>query len=784
MTQLNPHLVVHTRPLASERNVLKGKGYRISVLTPYLLRVEVQKNNIFTDEATQYIWNRDFPPVEFSYVSTSGNILIKTEDRCYNFEIASKKITYVYFADKDKWVRCDNRANLKGTRRTLDMKCGRVRLGNGVISKKGVAVLKDDGMILKDGEPKQRKADEKDSYIFAYGNSYRAAINDYFYMTGETPLLPRYALGNWWSRFHAYTQDEYLSLMDRFKKENIPFTVATVDMDWHWVKVNEKFNLNYKCKNPLQGEGWTGYSWNTDLFPDYKEFLRKLHEENYRVTLNLHPADGIRKFEDVYPRMAEAMGIDPKSGQTVKFDISDNKFINNYFDIVHHPYEDDGVDFWWMDWQQGKKSSLKGMDPLWILNHYHYLDNCRDGRRGLILSRFCGIGSHRYPIGFSGDYRIKWKSLKFQPEFTNRASNIGYDWWSHDIGGHMLGYSDDEMYLRWCQYGVFSPINRLHSTNFDLQGKEPWKRSETVRRIAGDYLRLRHALIPYIYTADYLTHTENIPLCEPMYFSYPNEKDAYKVPNQYKFGSELIVCPVTEKVNKKIKMAKTEVWLPEGRYTDMFTGYIYEGGRKVTMYRDIEYIPVLAKAGAIIPMSADEGNSCSNPQSLRLFVYRGNNSYSMYEDDGISMGYKSGKFVTTEFKVSENGDTVKFNICPVIGDESLIPENRKYIICFKDITDGNVIINGESYPFDKEIELNVESAVGAEIIVENARFADNGDAKENVNIVFSRYDGGNLGRMLKYYFIGKADGKEALRKAIKRSLFPKDVKRAALEKLL
>lgn len=781
---LNRHLIAVTRPLANEKNVLKGKGYRITVLTPSLVRVEIQKDGIFTDSATQYIWNRDFPAVEYSYETSGNNVLINTKNHIFNFNASSKKITHVFFADKDKWVTCNNSGNLGGTRRTLDMKKGKVKLEPGILSKTGVAVLNDDGILLVDGKLQARKTKESDVYVFAYGRNYREAINDYFYMTGSTPLLPRYVLGNWWSRYHAYTQEEYKNLMLRFEKENLPFTIATVDMDWHWTKVNEKFGTNYKAKNIVQGVGWTGYSWNTDLFPDYKEFLKWLHDKNYHVTLNLHPAEGIRSFEVMYPEMAKAMGIDPTSKKDIPFDISSDLFINNYFDIVHHPYETDGVDFWWIDWQQGKKSTLKDVDPLWALNHYHYMDNCRNGKRGVVLSRYCGIGSHRYPIGFSGDYNVSWKSLAFQPEFTNRASNIGYDWWSHDIGGHMLGYYDDEMYLRWLQYGVFSPLNRLHSSNFALQGKEPWKHSETVRRIAGEYLRLRHALIPYLYTANYITHTENRALCEPMYFSYPNKKGAYKVPNQYTFGSELIVCPITEKINKKINLAKVKVWLPKGRFTDVFTGQIYEGGKTVIMSRDLEHMPVLAKEGAIIPLSQNKGNDCSNPKHIKLLIYRGNNSYTLYEDDGITTDYKNGKFLTTEYKITENVNNIKFTICSAEGDRTLVPKDRTYTICFKDVNSGELFVDGEEKEFNEEITLNVSTEKGIEVEIKNAIYKDNGNFREQVNVIFSRYQGGNLSKALRYIGIDKITDKDKLRKAIKRTIFPKCVKIASLEKLL
>lgn len=114
------------------------------------------------------------------------------------------------------------------------------------------------------------------------------------------------------------------------------------------------------------------------------------------------------------------------------------------------------------------------LDPLWLLNHYHYQDSCKNAEGGVILSRYAGPGSHRYPVGFSGDTIISWNSLRFQPYFTATASNIGYSWWSHDIGGHMLGDYDEELQTRWLQFGVFSPITRLHSSRSPFNSKEPW----------------------------------------------------------------------------------------------------------------------------------------------------------------------------------------------------------------------------------------------------------------------------------------------------------------------
>ena len=143
-------------------------------------------------------------------------------------------------------------------------------------------------------------------------------------------------------------------------------------------------------------------SWNKKLFPDHVKFLQELHDRDLKVTLNTHPADGVRSYEKVYPEMCEKLGLDASKGHPIPFHPTDRKFMDAYFNILHRSLEDEGVDFWWPDWQQGEVSETKGIDPLWMLNHFHFLDSGRDNKRPIGFSRFPGPGGHRYPIGFSG----------------------------------------------------------------------------------------------------------------------------------------------------------------------------------------------------------------------------------------------------------------------------------------------------------------------------------------------------------------------------------------------
>lgn len=750
---------VKTDAKANENCVFIFENIRITVLFSRLIRVELSENGEFCDMPTQSVWFRNFSKPDFEIKNENNNVFIKTKDVQFFINAHNGSLKKVILSDGST-VKNFKKGNLKGTRRTLDMTYGSVPLGDGIISKSGVAVLDDsEGLVLESDGTVRPFPRKKDYYVFAFSHDYRGALVAFYDITGHTPLLPRYALGNWWSRYKAYTQQEYLALMQKFIDKEIPITVATVDMDWHWVDVVGKFGKDaknsFKPKNPSEFiQGWTGYSWNTELFPDYKEFLNNLKQMNFHVTLNVHPSMGVRWFENQYKEFADFMGIDSDSKKQIEFDMTDKKFIEGYFKFLHHKYENDGVDFWWIDWQQGGKTKIPGLDPLWALNHYHFLDSAKNGKRPMILSRFAGAGSHRYPLGFSGDTAIYWSALKFQSYFTSTASNIGYSWWSHDIGGHRGGKKNDELYLRWVQLGVFSPVNRLHSSNNELMGKEPWKHSAEVEYYASEALRFRHRLLPYIYTMNYRCYKQGLPLIEPMYYEYPEDRNAYNCKNQYYFGSEFIVAPITSPRDSKTYTASVDVWLPEGTFTDIFTGRTYQGGQYITMFRGLDSIPVLAKEGAIIPLSAEcSTNDISLPKTMEILIYNGNNTFYMYEDDGESTEYIDGKFVFTEFKIEDSGKKLKFTIS-VQGDVSLFPD-REYLLSFRNINGcKNIYCNNseiEAVNNNSFVQIKIRNSdCSKDYIVEiNDYILNSGKDKTDDYIdVASRYNGMNLRKNL------------------------------------
>ena len=765
---LDKHLIAKTAPLANAKNVILWKNYRVTVLGAKLFRLERSENKKFRDGATLSVWFRNMPPQAYKTEEAGDELKIETEGATLYLKENRADCRIVLRGETEE-KPIDNDGNLLGTYRTLDCYNGNVnindgtsiKLGYGVCSETGVAVYDDSKSETLDqnGEIVKEYADGSDEYVFAFGKDYRGAVKALYKICGDVPLVPRFALGNWWSRYREYTDEEYLTLLHRFKEREIPLSVATVDMDWHYsVHLDEQKKITQSGKNTEfygGASGWTGYSWNTELFPDYKEFLRLVKAEGLKITLNLHPADGVRWFEDMYSDMAKAVGVDPDSGKQIKFDIFDPVFANAYFSILHKPYEKDGVDFWWIDWQQGKVAGKLGIDPLWALNHYHYLDNAKNFREPLILSRYAGVGSHRYPLGFSGDTSITWDTLKYLPYFTATASNVGYGWWSHDIGGHHSGEHSGELFLRHAQFGVFSPINRYHCTATPTLTKEPWAYLNGTGALIEEQMRLRHKLLPFLYTCSYEAHKNADMPIEPLYYYHPDSKEAYEYGNEYYFGKSLLVAPIVAPEGKD-GFGRVNVWLPKGRWTDIFTGDVYEieseNGEEKTLLRTLESIPVLAKSGAILPLSEENGNGTPNPRNLTVKIFAGNGEYEMYEDahDRNEDGEFFTKFVARE-KLCENGYAEQSLEITSHGDESVIPAGRKMRLCFESAEKGEILlkINKKATKVQKiyadcvTLELDFSAGAKYEIVVKYKRDDKFTAWKKRATKILTECDGNN-----------------------------------------
>jgi alpha-glucosidase (family GH31 glycosyl hydrolase) len=666
-------LSVEGDPVADPDAVVTGDRWRVTVLTPGLLRLEWDEQGRFEDRASTFAVNRALPVPDFEVRRGGGRLELTTA--CLHLDYDGQPFSpsglvvtvtsQLSGPHTSEWRFGEPADGLGGTARTLDHADGAVPLGPGVVSHTGIAVIDDStSFLVADGAATVRPEGTRDLYVFVRGHDYRGAVADLYAVSGPVPMLPRWALGNWWSRYHPYSADEYLGLLDTFDHERVPLAVAVLDMDWHLVDVE-----------PRYGTGWTGYTWNRDLFPDPPAFLAELHDRGLAVTLNVHPADGVRAFEEAYPQVATAMGIDPATEQTVAFDPTDPSFMDAYFELLHHPLEDTGVDFWWLDWQQGSFSRTAGVDPLWLLNIEHFNDSSRRGKLPITFSRYAGPGSHRYPVGFSGDTHITWDSLAFQPYFTATASNIGYGWWSHDIGGHWYGSRDDDLTVRWVQLGVFSPIMRLHSTLHPFIRKEPWAFPAQARATIDTFLRLRHRLVPYLHTMNARAARDGVPLVEPMYWGDPGVEEAYAVPAQFRFGTELVVAPVVSPQQQVLGLGSAHAWLPEGDWTDLFTGTRYRGGRRVRLHRPLETMPVLLRAGGILPLAGtgDEPVGTELPEHVELVLAPGaDGRFELVEDDGAV----DARVATTT--ITWDDTDRRLTIAGARGETDLLPTTRSW----------------------------------------------------------------------------------------------------------
>jgi len=704
-----------TDPVADPRAVVTIGHVRFTVLTPQLIRMEWAADGKFEDHASFVFLNRRMPVPEFEVTMTGSTDvpssmarhgliiktsaltlrytpLAKTEDGpegrftadnlSINLPVDGMQVTW-HPGDKDP-------ENLQGTTRTLDGAFGsktQEPIEQGLVSRSGWALVDDSTRPLFDSADFRFLQGEKspwpwvierpagarqDLYFFGYGHNYRKALGDYVRVAGRIPLPPRFAFGAWWSRYWDYSDQELDNLVRGFHENDVPLDVLVIDMGWHM----SHDQLQAAGWTDQSGEdiGWSGYTWNKLLFPDPADFLKKLHGEGLKATLNLHPASGVQPFEAAYPAMATAMGIDPATRKYVPFDITDKKFATNYMNLLHHPLEKQGIDFWWLDWQQKQPTKMAGVTPTWWLNYVHFTDQQREGKRPLLFHRWGGLGNHRYQIGFSGDTISVWDSLAFQPWFTATAANVGYAYWSHDIGGHLPGAVDPELYTRWVEFGAFSPILRTHTTKNPEAERRIWVYPEPYSSVLRSTFQLRYALQPYIYTEARRTYDTGVAFFRPLYYDWPEDDAAYTSKGEYLFGDQMLAAPVVAPADKVSGLATEKVWLPksDSAWIEVPTGKHLIGGTSFERSFSIDQTPIYVRAGAIVPMQPPmryTGEKPVDPLIVNVWPLApgSSSSYSVYEDSGVSVEYQHGVFARTPIKAEQTADTLRVEIGPVEG---------------------------------------------------------------------------------------------------------------------
>ena len=745
-------------PVANPEAVVSSGRARFTVLTPRMIRIQYSSRELFEDRATFAVVNRNLPVPDFSSFEENGFLYIKTDQLTLKYKIGSSispslkspnnlSITMKVNGREVLWYPGkDDALNLKGTKRTLDTASGdnqRPDLENGIISRGGWAII-DESPKTKRGDgsttfafdgqvdgidwlAKPVDANAIDWYFMGYGHDYKGAIGDYIKIAGRQPLPPLYVMGYWYSKYQRYSQQDFINLVNEMRQNNIPLDVMIFDMDWHL-------------------DGWTGWTWNKSLISNPAGLINWMHNQGIKVSLNLHPADGVASHEDHFSEIAAEVGC---SGDRVPWMLEDSTFYRSLFKHIIHEREKEGVDFWWIDWQQNLTSYYtEGLGETFWCNHVFFNDmrNNRPQRRPFIFHRWGGLGSHRYPIGFSGDTYSTFGSLAFQPYFTATASNVCFGYWGHDLGGHMqIAPTNSELMLRWMQFGVFSPIFRTHGASQEGNERRIWKFDNFPMLL--DCVNLRYQLMPYVYTAARQAYDTGVSICRPLYYDWPEENEAYRQEGEYMFGDDILVSPIVTAADAA-KRTFHKTWLPEGTWYDVCHNEMLKGASTISSYYGLADIPYFIKEGAILVCNPVMMNLKKAPERLVVKVVPGEHGeFVLYEDAGDTQDYVNGAYANTTFSQSRNSEMVSLVISPRQGTyEGMLTERAYDVVFLLEDEPREVAINGvatENWTYDammKTVTVSVPStACDQQVIVSLKRSLNDIKQIGDATIVSQQY---------------------------------------------
>ncbi len=675
-----------TKGKARENSIFKGEKYRITILTDRLVRLEYSEDGIFYDGLTQRIINRDFETPEFTVQEDNKFLEITTKyfklsyvkNKPFQASIvapdANLKVTLLN-TDKLWYFNHPEARNFKGTCSSLDENSSKANFQNGLYSTDGFASI-DDSTSLRINENGQLVPPTKkrvDTYLFMYRRDFGLCLKDYFALTGKPVLIPRYTLGIWWNKDEIYSFEDTKQLLMKFSKNKIPISVLLLGNNWH-----NKTELNK-----------TGFTFNRTLFPDPAGFIRYMHERGVRVGVAIDPSEGISTNEEMFVTIKNNLGL--VDNNHIPFNIFDARMVTEYFHTIINSLNNLGIDLYWIDYYNKKENYM-----LSALNYYHFNDYKKDPkRRGIIFSRASEVAPHRLPIHYSGQTIVSWDTLKLLPFYNSTASNIGVSWWSHDVGGYKDGIEDGELYIRYVELATFSPIFRFSAKQGHYYKREPWKWDVQTLNIVRDYCNLRHRFIPYLYAEAYKYYQTGLPLIQPLYYQTPEIYDEPAYKNEYYFGGELFVAPITVKKDLVMNRAVEKIFLPNGMWYDFKTGKKFPGNKRyVSFYKDEDY-PVFAHAGSIIPLAELEENiNVTNPpKKMEIHVFPGkSNTFRLYEDDGYSSLFESGYYIMTTIDYNYLQNNYTLIIRPVEGKTGIIPAMRDYKIRFRNTREADEVI--------------------------------------------------------------------------------------------
>ena len=681
--------------LAENSAIIKSNSYRITILSDRLVRLEYSSNGIFNNYETTIVKNRKFPVPD--YTKQENDNILQIDTRYFslyyfkNSPFNSRSIKAKCKNGEEWYYGQKEVKNFNSTAMSLDNTTKLPELEKGLFAPTGIATIDDTNSMCFDENRNlvslDRGKDYVDLYLFIYDKDFALCLKDYYTLTGYPAMIPRYALGNWWSKECDYKDYEVLAKIDRFRMHNIPISVFVLDNGWS--------KKDSKYPNIVNG-----FSFNEEFYKNPQEFINEVHKKDIKLGLKINPKYGFYPFENNFQYVSQYLPLN-KNGYA-DFSPTDLKSVDVLLKVLTHPLESLGVDFFWNDYFSDK-------NRLYLMNYYMQLDSLRNNKRSLMLSRNSTYNAHLFNVLYSGRNVIDWNTLKMLPFYTLNSANIGACFWSHDIAGSTGGIEDNDFYIRSIQYGVFSPILRFNTVRGLYFKREPWKWDVVTNSIASDSLRLRHKLIPYIYSECYEYHKNGKLLIQPFYYYNLKFYDDENYSNQYYFGSSFMISPIIKPMDPDMNRTIQRFFIPEGVWYDFQDGKRYPGNHKYIGFYSIDNYPIFVKQGSIIPMAGPNSfMSYKNPKDLEIHVFPGiSNTYHLYEDDGETNNYKEGRYCITEIDYNYRKSNYTLIIRPIEGDLNALLPTRDYKIVFRNTKKSdNVVV----YENDKVLE-NIETEV-------------------------------------------------------------------------
>lgn len=571
------------------------------------------------------------------------------------------------------------------------------------------------------------------NYCVIAGNSWYDLENQYTQLTGRQPLPPRWAFGNFSSRFGYHSQQQVLSTVDKFFKDSIPLDAVIIDIYWF-------------------GKGIFGdmgrLDWYRDSFPEPVKMMQTLKAKGVKTILVTEPfiLTTSTRWQEAVDN--QVLGTDTSGkpytydfyfGHTGLIDIFKPK-AQQWFWNIYKGLAKQGVDGWWGDLGEpevhpaglqhviGSANEVhNAYGHIWAKVVFDGYKNDFPSTRPFILMRAGYAGSQRYGmIPWSGDVSRSWGGLVPQPEIALQMGMQGIGYMHSDLGGFAGGDKiDNELYIRWLQYGVFQPIFRPHAQ--EQIPPEPVFQNDTTRAYAKAAIELRYKLLPYVYSLAFDNSQTGKPLMRPLFFTEPNNRQLLTYDKAYMWGNAMLVSPI-----KAPGLKEQTFYLPKGcSWTDFFTGKTYKGGVDVTLPLTIDHIPVMVKGGAIIPMLQKVASTTqANLNQLEIHYYLdpavASSSYSLYNDDGETPNsYKSGRYEMLHITAINTGKRLTMMFVPEIGKSYTQAKDKGVLLTIHNLTKKpkRVIVNGKTQKGwswnngETTVSLNVPTSNNTKVIL-------------------------------------------------------------------